>query len=136
MGNCVKADTLEELAEALGMTDTSVLPANVARYNDFCAKGVDEDYGKAPELLKGLGDEGPWYAFFGQAEDYTSEGGLSIDTTFHVTRTDGTPIEGLYCGGTDCLGYMPCDMAGNAQGWAFLSGRLAGTNAAEEALTL
>ena len=136
VGNCVKADTLEELAEALGMPDTSVLPVNVARYNDFCAKGVDEDYGKAPELLKGLGDEGPWYAFFGQAEDYTSEGGLSIDTTFHVTRTDGTPIEGLYCGGTDCLGYMPCDMAGNAQGWAFLSGRLAGTNAAEEALAL
>ena len=27
VGNCVKADTLEELAEALGMPDTSVLPA-------------------------------------------------------------------------------------------------------------
>jgi fumarate reductase flavoprotein subunit len=132
LGNCVQADTLEELAEALGMADTSVLPATVARYNGFCETGVDEDYGKDASLLIGLGDEGPWYAFIGQAEDYTSEGGLSIDTQFRVTRADGTPIDGLYCGGTDCLGYMPCDYAGNAQGWAFLSGRLAATNAVAE----
>lgn len=38
--------------------------------------------------------------------------------------------------GTDCLGFMPCDFAGNAQGWAFLSGRIAGTNAANEAMVL
>ena len=136
IGNCVEADTLEELAEKLGMSDTSVLPAQVARYNGFCESGVDEDYGKDASLLKGLGDEGPWYAFIGQAEDYTSEGGLSIDTDFHVTRADGTPLGGLFCGGTDCLGFMPCDFAGNAQGWAFLSGRLAGANAVAEALAL
>ena len=87
-------------------------------------------------MLKGLGSEGPWYAFLGQAEDYTSEGGLSINTDFQVTKTDGSPIAGLYCGGTDCLGFMPCDFAGNAQGWAFLSGRIAGTNAANEAMAL
>ena len=131
-GCCAKADTLEELAEVLGMADISVLPQSVATYNGYCETGVDEDFGKDASLLKSLGDEGPWYAFFGQAEDYTSEGGLSIDTDFRVTRADGTAIAGLYCGGTDCLGYMPCDFAGNAQGWAFLSGRIAGTNAAAE----
>ena len=51
VGNCVKADTLEELAEKLGMPDTSVLPASVARYNGFCETGVDEDFGKAADLL-------------------------------------------------------------------------------------
>ena len=135
-GCCVKADTLEELAAALGMEDTSILPATVKRYNGFCETGVDEDYGKDASMLKGLGSEGPWYAFLGQAEDYTSEGGLSINTDFQVTKTDGSPIAGLYCGGTDCLGFMPCDFAGNAQGWAFLSGRIAGTNAANEAMAL
>ena len=135
-GCCVKADTLEELAAALGMEDTSVLPATVERYNGLCETGVDEDYGKDASLLKSLGSEGPWYAFLGQAEDYTSEGGLSINTEFQVTKTDGSPIAGLYCGGTDCLGFMPCDFAGNAQGWAFLSGRIAGTNAANEVMAL
>lgn len=44
------------------------------------------------------------------------------------------PVVEIY--GTDCLGFMPCDFAGNAQGWAFLSGRIAGTNAANEAMAL
>ena len=74
-------------------------------------------------MLKGLGSEGPWYAFLGQAEDYTSEGGLSDQhRPSRSPSTDGSPIAGLYCGGTDCLGFMPCDFAGNAQGWAFLLG--------------
>lgn len=131
LGNCVKGETLADVAAQLGFPEGN-FEATVARYNGFCETGVDEDYGKNAALLKGMGDEGPWYAFAGQAEDYTSEGGLSIDTSFHVTRADGSPIAGLFCGGTDCLGYMPCDFAGNAQGWAFLSGRLAGANAVAE----
>lgn len=133
LGNCFKGETLADLAEQLGFPEGN-LEATVARYNGFCETGVDEDYGKDASLLKPMGDEGPWYAFAGQAEDYTSEGGLSIDPEFHVTKADGTPLGNLFCGGTDCLGYMPCDFAGNAQGWAFLSGRLAGTNAAMEAM--
>ncbi len=131
LGNCFKADTLDELGEILGMP-VGNLQASVDRYNGFCEAGVDEDYGKDAALLKSMGTEGPWYAFAGQAEDYTSEGGLSIDTMFHVTKADGEPLGNIFCGGTDCLGFVPCDFAGNAQGWAFLSGKLAAANAVAE----
>lgn len=131
LGNCFKADTLDELGEILGMPAGN-LQASVDRYNGFCEAGADEDYGKDAALLKSMGTEGPWYAFAGQAEDYTSEGGLSIDTMFHVTKADGEPLGNIFCGGADCLGFMPCDFAGNAQGWAFLSGKLAAANAVAE----
>lgn len=135
-GCCVEADTLEELAEALGMSDTSVLPATVATYNSYCEEGVDEDFGKEADYLIDLGDEGPWYAFFGQAMPYTSDGGLSIDHDFHVTKEDGTELGGIFCAGTDCMGYQPAPFGGTYQGWAFMTGRIAGTNAANEAMEL
>jgi fumarate reductase flavoprotein subunit len=135
-GCIVKADTLEELAAQLGASDTSVLPQTVAKYNAACDAGVDEEFGKDPQYLVSIGNEGPFYAVFGRAEDYSSEGGLAIDSQFRVLKEDGSEIPGLYAAGTDCLGYMPCDFAGNAQGWAFLSGRKAGTNGATEALNM
>lgn len=133
-GCCAQADTLEELAEKLGMADVSALARTVADYNDCCAAGVDGQYGKDAAFLKALGDEGPWYAFFGEAEPYGSDGGLSIDHDFRVTKTDGSPLGGVYCAGTDCMGYQPAPFGGTYQGWAFMTGRLAGTNAAHEAL--
>jgi fumarate reductase flavoprotein subunit len=129
-----KGETLEELAEKLGMTDTSVLAETVAKYNAACEAGIDEEFGKDPRYLVAIGNQGPFYAVIGRAEDYSSEGGLAIDTQFRVCKDDGSAIPSLYAAGTDCLGYMPCEFAGNAQGWAFLSGRKAGTNGANEAL--
>lgn len=41
-----KANTLEELATLCGM-DAQALTDTVTRYNQFCAKGLDEDFGKA-----------------------------------------------------------------------------------------
>lgn len=133
-GCIAKGETLEDLAAALNMPDTSVLPQTVAKYNAACEAGVDEEYGKDPQYLVSIGSEGPFYAIIGRAEDYSSEGGLAVDTQFRVIKDDGSEIGGLYAAGTDCLGYMPCDFAGNAQGWAFLSGRKAGANGATEAL--
>ena len=40
-----KADTLEELAEKLNMPADAFV-ATVERYNELCAKGEDEDFGK------------------------------------------------------------------------------------------
>ena len=61
-------------------------------------------------------------------------GVLSIDRDFHVTRADGTVIEGAMAAGTDCMGYQPAPFGGTYQGWAFMTGRLAGEIAAKEAL--
>ena len=45
MGYLQKADTLEELAEKLNIPADEFVKT-VERYNELCAKGVDEDYGK------------------------------------------------------------------------------------------
>ena len=45
-----KASALDELAEITGM-DAETIKASVARYNELCIKGVDEDFGKPAEYI-------------------------------------------------------------------------------------
>ncbi len=130
-GCIVKADTLEELATALGM-DPATLTQTVADYNSYCETGVDEQYGKDAQYLCSLGDEGPYYAVIGEAWNYSSSGGLYIDDTFTVMMDDlTTPISGLYATGTDVLGFVPSAFGGDAQAWSYISGYFAAENAME-----
>ena len=45
-----KADTLEELFEYLDV-DAAAFKASIDRYNQQCAKGVDEDFGKDAQYM-------------------------------------------------------------------------------------
>jgi hypothetical protein len=130
-GCIVIADTLAELAEELGL-DPAALEETVARYNEFCEKGVDEDFNKVPRYLWAPGTEGPFYAVIGEAYNYSSSGGLSINELWEVTKTDGTAINGLYAGGQDALGYNPGGFAGSNQTWSFMSGFYSAQNAVEK----
>ena len=58
-GYIVKADTIEELAEKLGLP-VDTFKATVARYNELYAKGVDEDFGKEAYRLSAM-DTAPFY---------------------------------------------------------------------------
>jgi fumarate reductase flavoprotein subunit len=89
------ADTLEELAEKIGMPVDDFL-ASVRRYNAFCKNGKDEDFGKAAELLWPIPETGPYYAIVGQRFSEAAMGGLMVDGQCRVLRNDGTPIPGLY----------------------------------------
>ncbi len=51
LGYTVKADTLEECAEAFGIP-AETLVETVARYNELVAAGADEDFGKPAEDMK------------------------------------------------------------------------------------
>ncbi len=100
-GYVVKGDTLEELAEGLGIpADTFV--ATVNRYNEMCAKGVDEDYGKEKHRLTPI-NQAPFYGVRTGAWHLTTLDGVRINTDMQVIREDGTPIEGLWAAG-DCTG--------------------------------
>lgn len=100
-GYLIKADTLEELAEKLNIpSDTFV--KTVERYNELCAKGVDEDYNKSPHRMTPV-DTAPFYGIRTCAWHLTTLDGCSINTNMQVLREDGSVIEGLYAAG-DCSG--------------------------------
>ena len=100
-GYLQKADTLDELAEKVNIpVDTFV--KTVERYNELCAKGVDEDYGKAPHRMTPV-DTAPFYAIRTCAWHLTTLDGVRINTDMQVMRNDGSVIEGLYAAG-DCSG--------------------------------
>ena len=100
-GHLVQADTLKELAEKLNIPADN-LEASVKRYNELCAKGVDEDYGKAPHRMTPV-DTAPFYGVRTCAWHLTTMDGCRINTDMQVIREDGTVIEGLYATG-DCTG--------------------------------
>ena len=100
-GIAIKADTLEDLANQLGM-DAHVLSETVAKYNQAVESGVDEEFGKdASNLTVSICQEGPYYAFKGASYIYSTVGGLDVNTNMQVLSSDNeTPIKGLYAVGT------------------------------------
>ncbi len=90
----VKADTIEELAEKLGM-DTAVLTRTISEYNRFCRMKKDDQFGKDPKFLIPR-DAGPFYAVYAQRFSEAAMGGLMVDANCQVLRNDNTPIPGLY----------------------------------------
>ena len=101
LGYLQKADTLEELAEKLNIPADAFVES-VERYNELCAKGVDEDYGKSPHRMTPV-DTAPFYGIRTCAWHLTTMDGCRINTDMQVIREDGTVIEGLYATG-DCTG--------------------------------
>ena len=128
-GSVVKADTVEELANAIGISAAG-LASTLATWNADCAKGVDSAFGKT-ECLNPI-ETGPFYAAKTASYNLGTLGGLKINTDAQVCRFDGTPIEHLYAGGLCTGGWAGQFYPGS--GTAILStvhwGRKAGRNAA------
>ncbi|MAU08392.1 MAG: FAD-binding dehydrogenase [Anaerolineaceae bacterium] len=124
-----KADTLEELAEKIGVPADEFV-ATVERYNALVEEGQDTDYGKRAELLFPI-DEPPYYALkFGGAL-LTVVGGLDIDTQMRVLDADQNVVPGLYAVG-NVSGSLygqdyPIQVPGNSHGrcltWGYLAGK-------------
>jgi uncharacterized protein with FMN-binding domain/succinate dehydrogenase/fumarate reductase flavoprotein subunit len=134
MGFVYKGDTLDEVASRLGMNANN-LKETIARYNQACAKGVDEEFGKDAKYLDPISGDGPFYAVVGASYPYSTCGALDVNPKLQVLKEDGiTPINGLYAVGTDSMGGLftnkTCYVTygGAAQGWAFTSGKVAGEN--------
>jgi fumarate reductase flavoprotein subunit len=122
-----KANTLEELAAKIG-ADPKTLVATIDRYNDFCAKGRDEDFVKKPEYLKPI-RKGPFYAFHGQRFTETTHGGITINENMEVINTKGKVMPGLFAAGDNAGGHTIDGAGAGALGFAVVSGYMAGISA-------
>ena len=100
-GYVIKADTIEDLAKGLNIPADNLVAA-VDRYNELCAKGVDEDYGKELHRMTPV-TQAPYYGVRVGAWHLTTLNGCRINTDMQVIREDGSVIEGLWATG-DCTG--------------------------------
>ncbi len=107
-----KADTLDDLAKQLNL-DATKLKAVVKRYNELCDKGVDEDFGKRPDYLIKIDENGPFYAALNSALFMGVMGGLRTSANLEVCDENDDPIPGLFN-----VGQMVGDMFANNYNFA------------------
>lgn len=128
-----KADTLEELAEKMGVPAES-LKASVARYNELVKMKKDSDFGKRSELLFPI-DKAPFYAGKMVSGILVIVGGLSINTKMQVLDKQSQVIPGLYAAGNTSGDFFAVDyptiFPGHSHGRCLTFGRIAGINAAQ-----
>ncbi|BAK45704.1 FAD-binding protein [Eggerthella sp. YY7918] len=96
-GAWFKCDTLEELCEKLELPKETL--DTIARYNELCEKGVDEDFHKDAQYMIPIKDA-PYYGFENSVRFLTVLGGLNTDQYMRVCNAKDEPIPGLYNVGT------------------------------------
>ena len=74
----------------------------------------------------------PPYVALGPIKAYVvlTDGGLAVTERLEVIGADQKPIPGLYAAGSTGQGGVILNGHGHHLGWAFVSGRIAGRNAA------
>lgn len=97
-----KADTIEELAEKMGL-DPATLKDTVDHYNEMCEAGYDADFCKEEEYLIPV-KTAPFYGVETHPMYMTTVGGLRIDERARVLDEPGNIIKGLYAAGSDAGG--------------------------------
>lgn len=127
-------ETVEEMAEGLDLP-VDALRETLENYNRHAANGEDPEFHKHPDWLAAQ-DTGPWGAYdlrFGHAiyAGFTL-GGLTCDVDGRVTRTDGSPVEGLYAAGA-CASNIAQDARGYSSGTQLAEGSYFGRRAGRHA---
>lgn len=138
----IQGETIEELVEAMNAyavenqwdidpLDAKTVAEEVNRYNELCAAGRDEDFGKSAKYLVPI-EGGPYYAVpRGSNKLPAILGGLVVNAESQCLDGEFSPIEGLYAvgnasgqfyGGVD----YPMDIEGLSIGRAITSGYVTG----------
>lgn len=136
------AQTLDELLSYMPLTDEvrENVKAEIERYNEFCANGEDEDFGRDPKMLLPV-DEGPFFGFY-CAEEKPMTGtctlnGVNIDEDQRVLDVNYNPIVNLYATGNNSGGRFGIEystpMQGLTIGMAMTLGRVLGKELAAQA---
>ncbi len=102
-GKIVKADTLEEIADAFGIDKENFLKT-VENYNALYDAQEDTQYGKEAFRLSAV-RTAPFYACKLSGMALCTLDGIKINTKFQALDADNKPIEGLYVIGNDSGNY-------------------------------
>lgn len=131
-GKLAKADTLEALAETLGVRPATLV-TSAARYSADAKAGTDTAFFKDAAHLRPI-DTPPYYgARIRPAVVCWTGTGLRIDAEARVLDMADRPMAGLFAAGETTGGFAgPCYAGGGASvGNAVIFGRVAGRNAAK-----
>ncbi|WP_312652579.1 flavocytochrome c [Proteiniclasticum sp.] len=125
-----RADTLEELAEEMGVP-ADTLVAEIEKYNTFIDNQKDPEFGKTnfgPKI-----EVAPFYATPRSPSLHHTMGGLQINDEAQVLDKNGKAIPGFYAAGEVTGGIHAGNrLGGNALTDILVFGRIAGKNAATE----
>lgn len=129
----VHADSLDELAEKLGM-DADTLKKTVEDYNSACEAGKDDAYGKNAQYLKAYPEDGGFYAVYQRIGSWGTIGGAVVDEQQHVLNADGEVIPNVFAAGETATGQLFGDyyFGGFSLGLYTTAGRIAAEQAAAE----
>ncbi len=135
-GDYLKADTLEELAEKMGVPAGNLI-STVERYNRLVEAGDDTDFGVPERFLSAVKD-GPFYAGTISAWMLSVPYGLHVDANSQVCDDDDEPIEGLFAVGNAQGDFFanayPVTLPGSNHGRSVCFGRLVGQALANDQL--
>ncbi len=132
-GLVVAADSLEELAEKIGVPADALLQT-VEEYNATCAQNYDELFCKDRRFLRPIQGK-RFYACARFPSGYGTLGGIRVNYKLEAEDENYKRVDGLYAAGSDVcdlyagtyLYYLP----GNTMGFAVNSGRIAAENATD-----
>lgn len=123
----------EELAGAMG-ADASTFVDAFAAYQDACAAGKDDEFGKDAEKLVAYDDSEGLYAIYIRPSSWGTIGGVVTDDEFHVLDEAGSPIANLFAVGemSNREFFSVFYVGGNSLALNSTAGRLAGATAVAE----
>lgn len=133
-GNVYKADSIEELADKIGV-DPASLKQTIEEYNAACEAGADLRYFKPKSDLVAL-KKAPYYALAAGLGTDGAFGGVLVNADMQAYAKDGGLVGGLYVTGDFSSGRF-INQGGvkkqiiNDMSWALASGYLAAEAAAQ-----
>ena len=133
--NTHKADTLEELAAKLQITDVPAFLETVKKYNEMVATGKDTEFGMPSKYLQPI-DTAPYYGIHRHLGMSMACSGVEVNGDLQCLDINGDPIEGLYAVG-NCAGNFfggveyPMAVAGLNLGHNYTQGYVVGKRLAE-----
>jgi succinate dehydrogenase/fumarate reductase flavoprotein subunit len=124
----VECATVADVAETIGC-DEATLQDTIDKFNSFAENGEDLQFGRDAEYMRAFDGEA-YYAIPLVPAMLNTQGGPVRDVDCHILGIDDEPIPGLYGAGE--LGGITSQMyaGGMNVGECFITGNLAGANAA------